>query len=90
MKHPGPLRRRVDNPRNSECGSARIGDLDWSSWFTDGTGGGLYLHVRRNIPDLDGGQPGDETRHRFYCRLTSKPRLAFRDGALWWLIDRKG
>lgn len=90
MNHPGPIRRRVSNPRNSSCGSARLADLDWANWFTDDG----YIHVRRNNPDLDGGRHGDETWHRVHARIPAglpkdiRPRLALYGGVLFWLIDR--
>jgi hypothetical protein len=56
-----------------------LGWLDWSRWFTDGTGGGLYLHV----------YGPDDSIQRVYCRRTDSPRLSFMGGELWWLVDRK-
>lgn len=53
MKKPGPISRRVNSPRNSDCGSAKLADLDWSNWWTDGNCRigkyryGIYIHVRR-------------------------------------------
>lgn len=73
--------RRVNSPRNSECGSARLQDLDWSNWWTDTSAGDHYLHVA----SLDG-----ETRHRVYCRVsTTAARLGQRAGVLYWLVERK-
>ena len=77
-KLPTIHRRRVNSPRNSICGSATLAELDWSHWFTDTTGGGLYLHVR----SLDA-----ETWHRVYCRQTAAPRLRLLDDVLFWLVD---
>lgn len=73
-------RRRVNSRRNSICGSARLADLDWSNWFTDTTGGGLYLHVR----SLD-----EEAWHRVQCRKAWGPRLKLVDGELFWLVDEE-
>ena len=70
-------RRRVNSPRNSICGSAILADLDWTNWFTDTTGGGLYLHVQ----SLDG-----QTWARVYCRHADTPRLRLQAGVLYWLI----
>lgn len=77
MKLKGPRQRAVANPRNSTC-SARISDLDFSWWFTDGSFESFYLHVRHK----DG-----ETIHRVRCRASQTPRLALYDGVLYWLID---
>jgi hypothetical protein len=90
------IERKVSNPRNSTCGSARLCDLDWSAWFTDGgivtawsgSKHQMYLHVRRRLPELDG---SDETWHRVYPRIPKGAgpgvRLALKDGELRWLID---
>lgn len=71
-----PQRLKVNNRRNSAC-AMPLDRLDWSRWFTDGIGGSLYLHVHGP----------DETIQRVYCRRSEKPRLAFSDGELWWLVD---
>jgi hypothetical protein len=70
--------RRVNSPRNSECGSARLQDLDWSNWWTDTSAGQHYLHVAHR----DG-----ETFHRVYCRLGGPARIGMRNGLLYWLLD---
>lgn len=79
---PTRIRRlRVYSSRNSACGSARLADLDWSEWWT-GTGfsGQMFvLHVRHKVMR--------DTSHRVYCRHTDTPRLACRDGALYWLVS---
>jgi len=74
-----PRWRKVNSRRNSECGSARLETLDWSSWWTDTIDGDHYLHVA----STDG-----ETVHRVYCRCASSCRLGMRDGVLYWIIDR--
>jgi len=77
----GPSRRKVNNNRNSVCGSAQLEDLDWSRWFTDLIAGHFfYLHVAGP----------DNTWHRLCCRHSDKPRLSMKDGVLYWLIDREG
>ena len=73
-------RRRVNSPRNSICGSARLAELDWTNWHTDNSFGSLYLHVR----SLDG-----DTWHRVYCRKAETPRLRMIGGVLFWLIDEE-
>lgn len=83
------MRRAIASPRNSACGSARLADLDWAHWWTDTSGGALYLHVRRLHPALDGTDPRDATWHRVYCRHTARPRLSVHAGRLFWLIDPK-
>lgn len=72
--------RRVNSPRNSECGSAALSSLDWTNWWTDTSGGDHYLHVEH----LQG-----ETVHRVYCRLDGHPRIGQRAGVLYWLLDPK-
>lgn len=72
----GPLRLRVNSPRHSLC-AMDLDALDWSRWWTDGTQGGLYLHVAG---------PND-TWQRVYCRQSETPRLRFEGGELWWLVD---
>lgn len=74
---PGPLRLKVNSRRHSYC-AMPVGWLDWSRWFTDGSGGRLYLHV----------YGPDDTIQRVYCRKTDTPRLEFMGGQLWWLVDR--
>ncbi len=79
-KLPTIHRHRVNSPRNSICGSAILADLDWTNWFTDTTGGGLYLHVR----SLD-----EEAWYPVYCRQTAAARLLMQDGVLYWLVDEE-
>lgn len=74
---PGPRRYVVASKRNSAC-TAQLDRLDWGHWFTDNTGGGLYLHVWTK----DG-----QTCHRVFCRHSNAPRLKFEGGALIWLVD---
>lgn len=100
MKKHGPISRRVNSPRNSDCGSAKLADLDWSQWFTDNTSGGFYLHVRRCMEGIDFEAkdarnkkykfPKDyETWHRVFCRASNHPRLSMNaNGSLYWLIDK--
>jgi len=76
---PAPRQLRADRNRNSVC-AVPLERLDWSNWFTDGTGGGLYLHVWSKDGD---------TCHRVHCRKTDKPRLCFKGGVLFWLVDPK-
>lgn len=71
--------RKINSARNSECGSAKLAELDWSEWWTDDSFESVYLHVRHR----DG-----ETVHRVRCRQTQRPRIGFRNGMLCWLIDR--
>lgn len=88
ITHMKPRRLLVSSPRNSTCGSAKLSELDWSEWFTDGLSLFLngaqyplrssYLHVHHR----DG-----ETIHGVYCRHSDTPRLAMRGGKLYWLID---
>ncbi len=74
------VRRSVDNPRYSECGSAKLSDLDWSHWWTDTSFGAHYLHVAHK----DG-----ETSHRVYARGHVGPRLEMLNGKLMWLYNDK-
>lgn len=85
MKKPGPIRRKVNSPRNSIC-AFRMDWLDWSAWWTDCSFGGLYLHVRGFYPD-EPRTPENATWHRVYARGTDSPRLRFENGVLYWLID---
>lgn len=78
------MRRIVNSPRNSDCGSAKLSDLDWSNWWIDLSFGQFYLHVRRAHPRLDG--PGDESWHRVHCRATNDPRIRLMGGRLYWII----
>lgn len=69
--------RSVENPRYSECGSAKLADLDWlRGWWTDDSFGAFYLHVWHK----DG-----ETVHRVRCKGCQKPRLSMKKGRLRWL-----
>jgi len=72
--------RRINSPRNSDCGSARLSELDWSNWWTDTSAGDHYLHVAHRQ---------NQTFHRVYCRANERPRIGQRDGVLYWLIDPK-
>jgi hypothetical protein len=80
-------RLRVDVPRNSDCGSSPIGDLDFSRWWTDGGRGsfsrGIYLHVPSRTLFPDGGV------HRVFCRRSDNPRLEMKAGVLYWLVDQQ-
>lgn len=80
----GPRWLKVSSPRNSECGSASLAELDWTDWWEDSTGwmwGCTYIHVASR----DG-----ETKHRVFCRHEKARgiRLAMRAGVLYWLVDR--
>jgi hypothetical protein len=77
--------RRVDSPRNSRSGSAKLSDLDFSQWWTDVSFGQHYLHVPHKG---HGGMAG--TVHRVKCRLAECPRLLLKNGKLYWIIDEKG
>ena len=72
-------RLKVNSRRNSECGSARLGELYWSQWFDDFSFGDHdhYLHVAGP----------DNSWHRVRCRHQAKPRLECIDGMLYWLVD---
>lgn len=69
------VRRCVASPRNS-VSSARLSDLDLSTWWTDTSCGQHYLHVQHK----DG-----ETVHRVFCRGCDCPRLEMQRGKLMWL-----
>lgn len=71
----------VTNPRHSRCGSAKLKALDFDRWFTDTSFGQHYLHVNSAT--------GDESVHRVTCAYSAKPRLAWIDGALWWVVDER-
>ena len=80
------IRRAVENPRNSACGSARLRDLDFSTWWTDNSGeGGIYLHVpHRPIRGLEG------TVHRVWPRYIKGYRCNRMEQTrtrLYWLYD---
>ena len=77
-KRSGPIRRRVNSRRNSSC-ALPLDRLDWANWWTDRVYHFTYLHV---VAD-------DKTAHRVYCKLAENPRLAFRNGQLYWLIDAR-
>lgn len=94
-RHSSLLRRRVNCERHSLCGSARLRDLDWTHWFTDGgihtglTGSVhvLYLHVRRIQTDEGA------TWHRVHPRRPRgyeecSVRLLLEAGVLYWLLDK--
>lgn len=79
-QHPGPLKRLVNDPRNSTS-VLPFKDLNWAHWWTDGGWyGGLYLHVEHK---------NREQVSRVRCRMTDAPRLETEKGKLYWLIDRK-
>lgn len=77
-RHPGPRRYLVADRRHSES-AMPLDRLDWGRWFTDNTGGGLYLHVWAKSGD---------TCHRVYCRHSDGPRLSCDGGVLSWLVDQ--
>ena len=72
------VRRSVADPRYSICGSAKLRDLDWSHWWTDGSFESCYLHVAHQ----DG-----ETYHRVFARACMRPRIEMLRGKLMWLMD---
>ena len=67
----------VRDPLNSECGSAKLSDLDFAHWWVDTSFGAFYLHVRR---------PSDETWHRVFCRHSVKPRIKMAGNQLRWIF----
>jgi len=71
----------VASARHSRCGSARLTELDWSRWWTDGDGPRtLHLHVAGP----------DGSWHRVYCAHYRRPRrLAAVRGELYWILDRE-
>ena len=71
-----PRRLRVTSPHNSGCDSARLADLNFTLAWIDWNSSGFYLHVREG-----------ETIHRVFCKHSDSPRLAWKDGVLFWLID---
>lgn len=73
---------RVDSEANSSCESASLEDLDWSTWWMDNSYGMIYIHVRDKRER--------DAWHRVYCRKSETPRLACRDGALYWLVSDSG
>lgn len=97
-KRSGPIWRRVNSRRNSSC-ALSLDRLDWSNWWTDrlqvlatdiiqddvttsakdAVKHFAYLHV---VAD-------DKTVHRVFCKHADNPRLGFRNGKLYWLIDKK-
>jgi len=81
MKMKKPRWRRINSPRNSVCGSARLDSLDWSNWWSDGWGPNVtHIHVAR---------PEDETYHRVYCRQSANVRVGMKRGELCWIIDKE-
>jgi hypothetical protein len=73
-----PMSLLVANPKNSQCNSAKLKDLDWDrGWWTDDSFGMHYLHVYHK----DG-----ETIHRVYCRHCQQPRIEHKRGKLYWLF----
>ena len=73
----GPKRYKVRSERNSAC-IRDLDSLDWSNWFVDLSFGRFYLHVDA----LDG-----DTVWRVRCRKAMMPRLAMKNGDLYWLVD---
>ena len=70
---------RVANRRNSDC-SKNLKKMDWDNWWVDTSSGYFYLHVRYFDED-------EETWWRVQCNHTDHPRVAMRDGVLYWLVD---
>lgn len=83
----GPRRLKVESPRNSECGSARLRDLNFSEWWTDSwTGEGIAGITHLKVPHK-GGEGMEGTVHRVYCKHSEKPRLMWKNGTLYWLVE---
>jgi len=76
MKKHAPRCLKVSSPRNSEC-SIPLSRLNFGRWFAEGSS---YLHVHHKTED---------TIHRVYCKHSDTPRLAMRDGELYWLVDER-
>ena len=74
--------RSVLSERNSRS-TARLKDLDWSTWWSGGGYliAGVYLHV----PHQDG-----ESVHRVTCRHSDQARLGWKHGRLWWVYSEAG
>ena len=73
--------RKVNSRRNSIC-TIPLSKLDWNTWWTDTSGGQLFLHVGCKVAP-----PGEDTVWCVWCRDVLCPRLMMRDGILYWLID---
>jgi hypothetical protein len=89
MNKPIVIRRRVDVPRNSFCGSIKIRDLDFTEWFTGSwPDRSIYLLIPHESL-----QVRDKSIHRVYPRIVngySCSRLGMKQGRLYWLYDRRG
>ncbi len=96
-KRSGPIQRRVNSRRNSSC-ALPLDRLDWANWWTD------RMRILGNdfVSDDVAPSPNDVMHHftylkvvaddktvqRVFCKHADNPRVAFRNGQLYWLIDK--
>lgn len=84
----GPTWLKVNDEKNSSS-TTFLNRLDWKNWWTDGVThvNLFYIHV----PHLKGKKwkkaGMDDTVHRVYCTKSMTPRLAMKNGELYWLVD---
>lgn len=71
---------KVNDKINSDCGSSKLSDLDYSNWFTDTSNNMFYLHIK---------SLHDESIHRVFCKHDDEPRLALENNVLYWVITTK-
>lgn len=83
-----PLWLKVNDEKNSQA-TTFLNRLDWKNWWTDGNCffGAAYIHVRHKKGKKWKKSGMDQTIHRVYCKKAVAPRLAMKDGELYWLVD---
>lgn len=69
---------RVVVSEHNSSSTARLKDLDWTRWWSDGGFliKGTYLHVPHK---------NDDTVHRVFCHHSDNARLGWKAGKLWWI-----
>ena len=67
---------KINDDKNSSCGSAELKSLDWSFWFSDDFFQPIYVHV---------GRASDKTTHRVFPKKKKIIGLAYKNGELHWI-----
>jgi len=68
--------RKINCSKNSECAIA-LKNLDFENFWQDNSFGQNYLHIK---------QKDEDVYWRVYCKKIKNPRIAMKDGVLYWLL----
>lgn len=67
----------VLNRNNSECSTAKLKDLDFTSFYTDRFFAPIYIHAYRK---------SDDTFHRVFSKDKTVINVGMENGNLFWIV----